>query len=90
MWRAKQVVVALALGVVLYFSHRLLQMQHHRHCKSDLFRIVMFDQSPVCVHMTNVLNLVEVACHHAAKLITAQVLNTLSGVAPTPFLSTFF
>ena len=69
----------MVLSIILYYAHRLLQLHYYRHCKSDLFRVVLFEQSVMCVHITNVLNLVEVACHQAVKQITAHVLNTLNG-----------
>jgi hypothetical protein len=71
----------LALVLAMYWTHRVLQHQHHRHCKSDLFRIVLFDQSVMCSQIGAVLSLVETTSNHAVKGVTTYVLGLLSSFA---------
>lgn len=56
-------------------------MQYFRHCNRDLFRIVMFDQSAVCVNVVNILNVIEVACNQVVKHAATYILGTLGTLA---------
>ena len=78
-WRT--LLSALVAAFMMYWAHRVLQLQYHRHCKADLIRVVLFNQSVMCSHIAGVLNLVELACNHAVKHVTAHVLGTLNIVA---------
>ena len=53
--------------IVLYYSHRMLQLQFYRYCKLDLIRLMFFSQSPMCMHANNILNFVETAGAHVVK-----------------------
>jgi hypothetical protein len=64
----------------LYFAHRLLQLQYYRHCRADLIRVVLFNQSPMCTHISSVINVVEVAYHQVIKNVMTQVMASLNGV----------
>lgn len=75
----KPVAATFLLAVILYYAHRLLQLQHYRYCKSDLIRVVLFDQSAMCVHITNVLHIVEVASQQVVRQVTSHVLNSING-----------
>jgi hypothetical protein len=77
--RVKPLVAAAIVTVIMFYAHRLLQLQYYRHCKSDLIRVVLFNQSAMCVHIANVLQVVEVAYHQVIKQITAQMLGSLNG-----------
>lgn len=86
--------VATCVSVVLIFwSHKTLKMQHHRHCSADLFRIVLFGRSNMCTHIATLLNLVEATCGHAVTqyssyayivraLVNQTVLAGLANAAP--------
>ncbi len=76
---ARAISTVLVFTFVLYWAHRLLQLQHYRHCRADLFRVVLYSQSTMCTHVANVLNLVELVYQQALKLLTAQALGMLGG-----------
>ena len=78
---ARTLLTAVVAAFMLYWAHRVLQLQYHRHCKADLIRVVLFNQSVMCSHIAGVLNLVELACNQAVKQVTAHVLGTLNVVA---------
>ncbi len=78
---AYAVLTAAVAAFMLYWAHRVLQLQYHRHCKADLIRVVLFNQSVMCSHIAGILNLVELACNQAVKHLTAHVLGTLNVVA---------
>lgn len=61
----------------LYLVHRLLQLQYYRHCKADLIRVVLFNQSVMCTHIDNILKVVEVAYHQVVKQATSHILASL-------------
>ncbi len=61
--------------IVLYYSHRMLQLQFYRYCKLDLFRLLLFNQSPMCIHANNILNFVETAGGHVIKHVMNQMLS---------------
>ena len=82
MGRVRAVAATLAFTFVLYHAHRILQLQYYRHCKSDLFRVVMFHQSTMCTQVSGVLQVVEIAYHQVFKQITSHVLSFLTGGAP--------
>jgi len=63
----------------MYWAHRALQQQYHRHCKADLIRVVLFNQSVMCTHVASILQVVEVASNHAVRLVTSHVLALLHG-----------
>jgi hypothetical protein len=77
--RTRSILSAVLVTLILYYAHRLLQLQYYRRCKADLIRVVLFNQSTMCTHIANVLQLVEVAYHQVVKQVTAQVLNALGG-----------
>ena len=77
--RVKPMVAALVVTVVMFYAHRMLQLQYYRHCKADLIRVVLFNQSAMCVHIANILQVVEVAYHQVIKQITSQVIGLLDG-----------
>lgn len=77
--RIKPLLAAAIVTIIMFYAHRLLQLQYFRHCKSDLIRVVLFNQSAMCVQIANVLQVVEVAYHQVIKQITAQVLGSLNG-----------
>ena len=77
--RLKPAVIVVTLACFMYYAHRFLQLQYFRHCKADLIRIVLFDKSPMCVHISNALQLVEVAYHQVIKQITTQIVASLGG-----------
>ncbi|GAX85719.1 hypothetical protein CEUSTIGMA_g13134.t1 [Chlamydomonas eustigma] len=52
-------VTAFLATLVMYWAHRLLKLHHHRHCSSDLIRVVLFSQSTMCAHTSSILRLVE-------------------------------
>ena len=64
---------------VLYWAHRILQLQHYKHCRADLFRVVLYSQSTMCTHTASLLNIVEVVYQHAIKLLASQALGALGG-----------
>lgn len=75
----KPALVTAVVTFTLYFVHRLLQLQYYRHCKADLIRVVLFHQSPMCTHISSVINVVEVAYHQVIKNVMTQVMNSLNG-----------
>jgi hypothetical protein len=77
--RTRAIAATLAFTFVLYHAHRILQLQYYRHCKSDLFRVVMFHQSTMCTQVAGVLQVVEIAYHQVFKQITSHVLSFLTG-----------
>lgn len=70
---------ALAAIILMYWAHRSLQDQYHRRCKADLIRVVLFNQSTLCSHISGVLQIVEIACDQAMKQLTGHVIGVLSG-----------
>jgi hypothetical protein len=70
--------VLLTASAMLYFAHRLLQLQYYRRCKADLFRVVLFDRSPMCVHVSSVLGAVELAYHELFKRAAGHAASVLS------------
>jgi hypothetical protein len=75
----KPMVMTAIVTFTLYFAHRLLQLHYYRHCKADLIRVVLFHQSPMCTHISSVINVVEVAYHQVIKNVMTQVMASLSG-----------
>jgi hypothetical protein len=78
---ARPLLTALAAAFLMYWTHRALQLQYHRHCKADLIRVVLFNQSTMCSHIASVLQLVELACNHAVRLVTGHVVGMLNVMA---------
>jgi hypothetical protein len=76
---AKTVCSILLFMFVLYWAHRMLQLQHYRHCRADLFRVVLFSQSSMCTHIATLLHVVEMMYRRAIKLLATQALGTLGG-----------
>lgn len=60
--------------VILYYSHRILQLQVYRYCKFDLFRIIFFNQSPMCIHANNILAFVESAGQYVSRHLMSILL----------------
>jgi len=82
--RLYTVIATLILSMVMYYAHRMLQLQYYHHCRSDLFRILFFHQSPICMHVTNILNIVETAGNQLVKYMMDRVLHNgllLGGIA---------
>jgi hypothetical protein len=79
--RVRSVLSAVLVTLILYYAHRLLQLQYYRRCKADLIRVVLFNQSTMCTHIANVLQLVEMAYQQVVKQATAQVLAALGAGA---------
>ena len=50
-----------------FFFHMFLQNEYYKHCKSNVFRVVLFNESYMCTHMANVLNLIETSYIVSAK-----------------------
>lgn len=67
------------LTFVLYWAHRLLQLQHYRYCRADLFRVVFYSQSTMCTHVASILQVVEIVYQHAIKILASHALNILGG-----------
>lgn len=63
------------LAIVMYYAHRMLQLQYYRYCRSDLIRVIFFHQSPICTHVTTVLNIVESAGNQVVKHVMDNVLH---------------
>ena len=42
-----------------FYFHMFLQNEYYKHCKSNVFRVVLFNESYMCTHMANILNLIE-------------------------------
>lgn len=74
-------VVIMGIAVIVYWSHRVLQMQYHRHCKADLFRVILFNQSVMCSQISSILGVVELVSNNAVKHVASQLLGMLHGVA---------
>jgi hypothetical protein len=75
--KARTIVSVALLSFVLYWAHRLLQLQHYRHCRADLFRVVLNSQSTLCTHVGTVLHLVEFVYHQSVRIIAAHALGAL-------------
>lgn len=73
--------VAMLAASALYWGHRVLQLQYHNHCRSDIIRVVLYNQSMMCTHISSILNLVELACTHAVRYLTSHILTVLNIVA---------
>ena len=78
-FKPRTLVSVVLFSYVLYWGHRFLQLQHYRHCRADLFRVVLFSQSTLCTHMGAVLQLVEFVYHQTIRLIASQALGVLGG-----------
>jgi hypothetical protein len=65
--------------IALFMVHRLLQQQYYTQCKADLIRVVFYDESAMCVHIAQVLKVVELAYQQVVKQVMASVLDVLSG-----------
>jgi len=72
---AHSIASTVIIAMVMYFSHRLLQLQYYRYCRSDLIRIIFFNQSPICMHVTSILSIVETAGNHVVKHVMDSVLH---------------
>lgn len=72
--RLYTIISTIILSMVMYYAHRMLQLQYYHHCRSDLFRILFFHQSPICMHVTNILNIVETAGNQLVKYMMDRVL----------------
>ena len=79
--RIRPLVVAAFAAAALYWGHRILQLQHHKHCRADIIRVVLYNQSMMCTHISSILNLVEMACTHTVKHLTSHILTVLNIVA---------
>ena len=79
-YTARPVVTLMATIFMMYWAHRMLQLQYHRHCKADIVRIMLFNQSTMCMHISGLLNVVEYACNHAVHVIASRVIDTLSAM----------
>lgn len=66
----------------LWFIHQAIQFQHHKHCKSNLLRVVFYGNSSMCTHMQSFLTQIEAAC-------TALVPSVLTGLVQ-PWFGTVF
>ncbi len=75
--RVKSVVSIVLVTLILYYAHRLLQLQYYRRCKADLIRVILFNQSTMCTYIANVLQLVEVAYNQVVRHLAAHVLGVL-------------
>ena len=64
---------------VMYHLHRQLQLQYHNTCRADLLRVMLYQNSSVCTHMSNLLQVVEVAYLHAVKQVVSHAMLYLSG-----------
>jgi hypothetical protein len=71
---AHSIASTVIIGMIMYFAHRMLQLQYYRYCRSDLIRIIFFNQSPICMHVTNILSIVETAGNHVVKHVMDSVL----------------
>jgi hypothetical protein len=78
---SRPILSALLVAVVMYWAHRVLQLQHHRHCKADLIRVVLFNQSVMCAQISNVLSIVEATSNQAVRHVAAHVLGVLGSLA---------
>jgi hypothetical protein len=74
----RPVLAALAAAIVMYWAHRTLKAQYHRHCNSDIFRVVLFSQSTMCSHVATLLQVVEVACGQAVSHVTSHIFSVLN------------
>ena len=74
---ARGVALVVAATVAVYVLHRFVQMQYYVHCRADLVRIVFFQQSAMCVHMAELLNVVEIAYQQVIKQAAAQAVLAL-------------
>jgi hypothetical protein len=75
----KSTFTAVCATIALFIVHRLLQQQYYTQCKADLIRVVFYDQSAMCVHISQILQVVEVAYQQVVKQVMSSVLDVLSG-----------
>jgi hypothetical protein len=73
----KAIGMAIFSIVAIYWAHRALRMQYFRHCHRDLVRVIMFDQSAICVNVANILSVLEVSCNQVVRHATTYMLGTL-------------
>lgn len=71
------VVMVLASLAAIYISHRALRTQYFKHCHRDLIRVIMFDQSPLCINVAHIISVLELACNQVVKHATTYMLGTL-------------
>ena len=57
-----------------FYFHMYLQQEYFRRCKSNVIRVVLFKQSHMCTHMSNVLNLIENTYFFGMKRIIDTVM----------------
>jgi hypothetical protein len=80
-WGVRAVTLTVLLTTVVYYLHRLLVLRYYHSCRADLFRVVLYQQSAMCVHMGNLLQVVEMAYHQVAKQAAARALWTIGDAA---------
>jgi hypothetical protein len=75
------IVSTIILAIIVYYTHRILQLQYYHYCKSDLIRVIFFNQSPICMHITNILSIVETA---GGQVVRRIMDNIISGITYDP------
>ena len=55
----KYISVTVVFFTTTFYFHMFLQNEYYKHCKSNVFRVVLFNESYMCTHMANILNLIE-------------------------------
>jgi hypothetical protein len=55
-WLSLATVAVLA---VVFYMHKIVQYFYYRECKSNLLRVLFFDQAPMCTYMAKFLNVLE-------------------------------
>jgi hypothetical protein len=75
--RYNSIALIALLCTTLYYSHRMLQFMYYKYCKFDLFKVIFFEQSPVCMHITNFIGIIEASGHEAVKYTIRGVFRVL-------------
>lgn len=59
---AKRVVYGALLISALYVVHAQLQFQHYKRCNANIFKVMLFHKSDMCIHLGYMLSAIEVVC----------------------------
>lgn len=51
-----------AILIAIYLLHGILEYQHYKQCKSNIFRVLMYQKSDMCIQLEKMLSIMESVC----------------------------
>lgn len=70
---ARKACLVLTSFLLLYVVHGVLRQQHYQYCKSNIIRVLLLQNSDMCMAMERFLSLIESVCsQEMLKLLSAK------------------